>query len=532
MKNRTIPRNAAAKAAIEFVETLTLVGDDSGKPVKLMPFQKEILAVLFGAMDKKGKRKIKRCFILMPRKQAKTFLAACIVLYWLLGLGLKGQQCLSIANAKEQAALLFGMAKQIVEADEELQAVTEVIGTIDSDGGSKRITVPSLNSFYAALSSESKTKTGFNPSLVIIDEAQDIADPALIKNVTTGRTARDDYLTIFVGTAGTRKDTPYYAEYEYAKSWIAGTVENENYYAWIYEADPEKDDWTDEKVWKRVMPAYGKFCKPEAVREEFELALKMPHKRADFEQYMLSIWQIFGGVSWIADNDWMANATAPLGDASEYYAGFDKASVLDTTSLVLFGLNSRGLWDVIPFIWVCEAQVEERRTADFDYKVWADKGHLRVTAGSAQDEIKIADDIGEIIKQYNTKMFSIDRAGTSYIATRLQAYGFDPAAKPPTLVGFGQGVVSMTEPIKEISKLVLAHSLCHGGHPVLRWMVNNVKLNKDDKDNYSFSKKHSKEKIDGCTALANAVGVAIPAIAQAAVGMGQSVYEERGLLIL
>ena len=325
MIKRKIPRNAAAKAAIEFVENLTLVGDDSGEPVKLLPFQKDILSVLFGLTDKQGNRKIKRCLLLLPRKQAKTFLAATVVLYWLLGRGLKGQQCLSIANDKSQAAFLFAMAKQIVEADPELQAVTEVIGSTKSDGGAKRITVPMANSFYAALSSESDTKTGFNASLVIVDEAQAIADVELIKNITTGRTARKDYLTIFIGTAGTRKDTPFYAEYEYAKKWQAGEIENDEYYAWIYEAN-EDDDWTSEATWKKVMPAYGKFCRPEAVREEFKLAQDMPHKESEFKQYMLNLWQILGGVSWLPDSDWMKdNNRPPLGDAKEYYAGLDKA---------------------------------------------------------------------------------------------------------------------------------------------------------------------------------------------------------------
>jgi phage terminase large subunit-like protein len=126
-------------------------------------------------------------------------------------------------------------------------------------------------------------------------------------------------------------------------------------------------------------------------------------------------------------------------------------------------------------------------------------------------------------------MFSIDRAGTSKISARLQGYGFQPGSG---LVAFSQAIASMSEPIKEITKLAKSRSLCHGGNPVLRWMVNNVRLINDGKDNWGFSKKAAKEKIDGCVALACGVGVAIPAIAQASVGLGQSVYETRGLLVL
>jgi phage terminase large subunit-like protein len=510
--------NAAAQQAITFIETLSLVGDRSGDPVKLLPFQKQIIATIFGKLDRKGRRLIKRAFLFLPRKQAKTFLVACIVLYWLLGRGLRGQQCLSIANDKEQAALLFRMAQQIIEQDEDLGEFTEIVPS------TKRITVPAAYSFYSALSSESTTKTGFNPSLVIIDEAQDIRDADLVKNITTGRTERDDYLTIFVGTAGKRKDTPFYAEYEYAKKWKAGIIKNENYAAWIYEAD-EGDDWESEKTWKKVMPAYGKFCKPSSVREEYELAKQMEHKKGDFLQYLLNVWQVYAGVKWVSDDVWMQNAAPPLHDAAEYWAGFDGASVRDTSSLVLYGKNSRGLWDVIPFVWVCRAQVEARTGTEFSYEPWERAGYLRVTEGYAQDQERIAKDIEEIATRYKIRQTSVDRAGLSWLAGKFQAIGINP-------VGFAQNVMAQSEPIKLLERQALRRELCHGGHPVLRWMVNNIKTYTDGADNMKFTKKHSEDKIDAPQALANAAGIAFPTLSAEEFGAGQSVYESRGLLVL
>ena len=510
--------NAAARQAIAFIENLTLVGDRSGDPVKLLPFQKEIIATIFGKTDRQGRRLIKRVFLFLPRKQAKTFLVACIVLYWLLGRGLRGQQCFSIANDKEQAALLFRMAAQILEQDPELLEAAEIVPS------TKRITVPAAYSYYAALSSESTTKTGRDSSLVIIDEAQDIRNVDLIKNVTTGRTNRADYLTIFVGTAGKRKDTPFYAEYEYAKQWKAGIIKNENYAAWIYEAD-ETDDWESEKTWRKVMPAYGKFCRAASVREEYELAKQMEHKKADFQQYLLNIWQIWGGVKWVTDEDWMANAAPPLGDADEYWAGFDGASVRDTSSLVLYGKNSRGLWDVIPFVWVCRAQVEERTGTDFSYSAWERGGFLRVTEGSSQNQDEIAKQIEEIATRYKIRQTSVDRAGLSWLSGKFQKMGINP-------VGFSQALMAQTEPIKQLERQILRRELCHGGHPVLRWMVNNIKTFTDGADNVKFHKKASEDKIDGAQALANAVGIAFPTLSAEEFGVGESVYESRGLLVL
>ena len=496
--------------AIRFIENLTLVGDNSGQTVELLMFQKQILKLLF-ATDRTGKRKINRAFLMLPRKQAKTFLAAAIVVLWLLGLGKQGQQVLSIANDKTQATLLYDMAKQIIEADHRLSALANPVKAI------KRLTVESKHSFYQALSSESKTKTGYSPSLVIVDEFQDITDPDLIKNITTGFGAREDYLTLFICTAGTRKDTPCYQEYEYAKAIKAGTIKNPKYAAIIYET-PEDADWTDEAVWKKAMPAYGKFCKAATIRDEFELAKRLRSKENEFRQYYLNQWQIGGGHQWIKDSDWMANNSMPLGDAEEYTAGVDLASVVDTSSLVLFGKNSSGLYDVIPFVWVCEAQVDKRKTAEFDYRRWAEDGLLRVTPGNAQDQELIFNDICQILTQYNVTKICIDRHGTQWMGPKMIAAGLP-------VEGMGQGYVSMSEPLKQIERLALEHLLAHGGNEVMRWMASNSRLVPDSKENYRVEKRDREKKVDGIIALAMAVAV-YPFETEFT-----SVYERGGLFI-
>ncbi|MBS0207524.1 MAG: terminase large subunit [Planctomycetes bacterium] len=520
MAKRSIPKNAQARAALDFVSNLTLVGDASGQPFKPLPFQRDILSTIFGTLDAAGRRRINRVFLMLPRKQAKTYLVACVVLYWLLGRGLKGQQCLSIANDRAQAGLLFDMCRQMLAADDELSAVTEVIPS------TKRITVQEAFSYYAALSTESTTKTGFNPSLVVVDEAQDITDGDLIKNITTGRTARDDYLTFFVGTAGKRKDTPFYAEYEYAKKWLAGVVENQNYFAWVYEAT-EDADWTDEKVWRATMPAYGKFCRAQAVREEFELAKEMPHKEQDFRQYLLNQWQIYadGAAKFCNDAPWMLNAGQPRSDGGEYFGGLDLASVNDTSSLVLFGRNSDGKFDVLPFVWVCEEQIAKRQTAQFDYDQWRRAGFLRVTPGGSQDQEVIARDIVELSNKYRIKKVAVDRWGTNWIAQALANSGLE-------VVGFGQGFQSMSPALKHLQKLILDGLLCHGGHPVLRWMVSNARVDSDAAGNIKLNKSKSDEKIDGVQSLAMAVGVQMDAATDVQFGVGRSVYEDGGLLVL
>ena len=46
-----------------------------------------------------------------------------------------------------------------------------------------------------------------------------------------------------------------------------------------------------------------------------------------------------------------------------------------------------------------------------------------------------------------------------------------------TVVPFGQGFKDMSPPTKELMKLTLEQRIAHGGHPVLRWMMDNTNLN-------------------------------------------------------
>jgi phage terminase large subunit-like protein len=52
---------------------------------------------------------------------------------------------------------------------------------------------------------------------------------------------------------------------------------------------------------------------------------------------------------------------------------------------------------------------------------------------------------------------------------------------------------------------VLQGKLRHGGHPILRWCAANVTVEQDSNENLKPSKKKSHERIDGISALVNAL---------------------------
>ena len=96
-----------------------------------------------------------------------------------------------------------------------------------------------------------------------------------------------------------------------------------------------------------------------------------------------------------------------------------------------------------------------------------------------------------------------------------------------TMVPFGQGFRDMSPPSKELYKLLMEGNIVHGGHPVLKWMAQNVVMRQDPAGNIKPDKERSVEKIDGIVALIMGLDRAIRYNDNST-----SVYDSRGLLIL
>jgi len=97
-----------------------------------------------------------------------------------------------------------------------------------------------------------------------------------------------------------------------------------------------------------------------------------------------------------------------------------------------------------------------------------------------------------------------------------------------TVVPFGQGYKDMSPPTKELMKLAMEKKLAHGGHPVLRWMMDNIYIKTDPAGNIKADKAKSTEKIDGAVATIMALDRAI----RCGNSNSASVYDDRGILFI
>jgi phage terminase large subunit-like protein len=206
------------------------------------------------------------------------------------------------------------------------------------------------------------------------------------------------------------------------------------------------------------------------------------------------------------------------------YGGLDLASTTDIAAFVLaFPPVEEGepMW-LLPNFWIPDANMVERVRRDrVPYDAWVRDGLVNATPGNVIDYRRIQAVIEQMGQIYDIREIAFDRWGATAISQGLTDAGF-------TMAQMGQGYASMSAPTKELLRLVLSGEIAHGGHPVLRWMADNVTTEEDAAGNIKPSKAKSREKIDGIVASI----MAIDRAQRNAGDSGRSVYEERGILSL
>jgi phage terminase large subunit-like protein len=187
------------------------------------------------------------------------------------------------------------------------------------------------------------------------------------------------------------------------------------------------------------------------------------------------------------------------------------------------------VYDVLCRFWIPEESIEERvRTHRVPYDAWEREGWVIATDGNVIDYREIREEILRIREQFPILQIGYDPWGSQAIVNDLADENID-------MVKVVQNFTNLSPPTKELERMVLAKTLRHGGHPVLRWMADNLEVREDPSGNavrpVKPGSKMSHKKIDGMVGL-------IEAIDRAVRNDGSvdepSVYEkeERGLLLV
>jgi len=474
-------------------------GPFAGQPFALRPWQEhKIIRPLFRT---RGRRRVYRtCLLMMPRKNGKTELAAALAIDGLMFDGERGGEIYSAAADKDQAGLVFNVAAQMIRNEPELYAQCEIL---DSQ---KRIVHRKSGSFYRAISAESYSKHGFNASRIIYDELHAAPSRELWDVLTSSTGARDQPLVIAISTAGYDRHSILWELYAHGKKVIETPTLDPTFLPILFEA-PAEADWTDERVWHRANPALGDFRSLEEMRIACVRAREIPAQENTFRRLYLNQWTE-QAERWISLPAWdacrvpqdkLVSTPAPTMAGRPCYLGLDLSSTKDLTALVAV-FPDDDHFDVLARFFVPTDRLRDRVARDrVPYDQWAKQGVLTLTAGPVVDYDAVRQAIQDWADEYDVRVVAYDPWNATDLVKRLEAQD------GLTCVPIRQGFAALSAPTKSLEKAILARTLRHDGHPVLRWNVGNVSVEQDAAGNLKPSKKLSTERIDGVVALIMAV---------------------------
>jgi len=313
--------------------------------------------------------------------------------------------------------------------------------------------------------------------------------------------------------------------HERARKVLEDVSDDPYFFAYIAAA-AEDEPWDEVATWKKANPNLGVSVKMDYLREQYEIAKDSPVYQNTFRRLHLNQWTQ-QQTRWMDMHHWdecggPVDAEALKGRAC--YGGLDLSTTTDLSaySLVFPPEEEGGIYDVLTWAWCPEERGVERSNRDgVPYVAWHSEGHMEMTPGNVIDHGYIRGKILELAEIYPVKEIGFDPYNAIGLVQRLQEDDGLP------MVQVRQGYLSMSGPTKALMELVLQGRLRHGAHPVLRWCADNLVVKVDPAGNLKPDKEKASEKIDCMVAL-------IIALSRAVLDGGQadSVYEERGLLVL
>ena len=508
-----------ADRAVTFIENLCHTkGKWAGTPFWLLPWQEQLIRDIFGIVKPDGNRQFRTAFVEICKKVGKSELAAAVTLYLLYADNEPSAEVYGAAADRQQASIVFDVAKQMVEMSPALMKRSKLMGA------TKRIVNYGNAGYYQVLSAEVGGKHGFSVSGLVFDEIHTQPNRQLYDVLTKGSSdARQNPLHFIITTAGNDRHSIAYELHTKAVDILEGRRVDPTFYPVVYGLKDD-EDWEDEANWYKVNPSLGYTVDIERLRDAYREAKQNPADEVTFKWLRCNMW-VSSTVAWIPDAIYMRGNEPIDMDAlagRDCYAGLDLSSTGDITALVLIfpPRNEDEKYVLLPYFWIPEETIPRRVKANsVPYDIWEKQGYIMSTEGNVIHYDFIEKFIMYLSEKYHILEIAVDRWNATQMIQNLEGEGF-------TIVPFGQGFSSMSAPTKEFYRLLMEGKIIHGGHPVMRWMAGNVVVDTDPAGNIKVTKAKSKEKIDGIVAAIMALDRAVRHE-----GESGSVYDTRGLLV-
>lgn len=520
----------------------------AGMPLELRVDQKFVVSCMMGWRQKSdGMRRFRQVQWELARKGGKSTCAAylaCLLLYMDDPIEY-GAQGYVAATKQGQAKIVWNAAIKMIERSPALFKRAKLTPS------ALTIEIPQFDSIFKPLAAD-KTPDGFNPHFIIKDEehAWREVHRGQADTLGSGFGTRSQPITITITTYGDDESKLWQENHDYAvqclESVITGEIVDDTWFVFICATDYpqahpcfkckgedcpwcggtgtiEPDDPYDERIWRKSNPGigFGKGFTPrlERMRDLANVAKQRPDKESEFFQKNLNII-VCSRSKVISSQSWGAcrGTLGEFGAADRVHGGVDLGRSNDMAGAACVGrydlVDDSGVafkrFEIQSRAWTCEERHEDVKTPQIAR--WIADGLLEESSG---DQVLFSDVVDWAVSK------------TGMLGVRTWAY--DPAFGPMfgqiaqethglTVFPFTQSPHYYNSVTRLLVRLLTevhmvkgkpVRALCHDGDPVMAWMMTNLIVRKNAKDEWMPDKGSSPQKIDIPVAVLMAISECI-----------------------
>jgi phage terminase large subunit-like protein len=478
----------------------------------------DFVSAIFGAYDPEtGKQLIREFFLLISKKNAKSTIAAGIMLTAVILCWREEEEHLILAPTKEVADNSFKPAAGMVRADDELAALFHVQDHIRTI--THRVTRASLK----VVAADTDTVSGKKSGRVLVDEhwlfgAKSNAE-AMFMEATGGQVSREEGWVIYLTTQSDEPPAGVFREkLTYYRDVRDGKVSDPKSLGVLYEFPPamlESKAYLDPDNFYVTNPNIGRSVSAEWLEDQ----LRKNRSKQDgaFQKFIAKHLNIEIGLSlrtdrWAGADFWDMPEPKPLSledllARSEVVTiGVDGGGLDDMLGLAVLGRDKAGNWLLWTHAWIHPIVLERRKSEASRFHDFAKQGDLTIVENIGDDVMGVHDIVEQVEASKLLYKVGVDVAGIGAIADALtgKTEGDKALLKPDRVVGIPQGW-RMVGAIKTLERKLAERGVMHGSQPMMAWVVGNAKIEQRGNNILITKQAAGTAKIDPLLATLDAV---------------------------
>lgn len=414
-----------ANRAISFIENFVHHHEGELAPglLKLELWQKALLSVIFGIVDKNGNRQFREVFIVTSRKCGKTLLSAGIAEYMLFMDGEYGARIYFSAPKLQQASFCYNALWHSIQHEEEL---FDMVEKRRSD-----IFVERSNSSAEKVAFNAEKAEGYNMSTCVADEIASWKGESgmrFYEAITSSTASRKNSLILATTTAGYLNDGIYDELFKRSTRVLLGDSKEKRLLPFLYMID-DVEKWDDITELQKSIPNLNRSVSLEWILDQITIAQSSLSKKAEFIVKYCNIKQN-SSQAWLSTQDVekASGKKLKLEDFKNSYCvgGIDLSQTTDLTACNVVIEKDEKLY-VFTRFFLPANKIEEATERDaMPYSLYIKRGLLHLSGENYIDYNDVFKFYQELVEKYSIYPLKIgyDRYSSQYLVQDMKGYGF------------------------------------------------------------------------------------------------------------